>query len=208
MSGMGSAFGFGELTPIAAEYPYHDVTRGFRVTTAFHGARSLQAGAASRPGLAAQNLVLTSEDSWAESDLSPDRPAAFDAKDKRGPIALGAVATIQVTTPASPEPSPAPSPVASPEPPPPAREGRVVAFGDADFASNALLGFQGNRDFFLNVVAWLAEDADLISIRPREPEDQRMFLAGGQQQIVAGVALLLLPGLFVALGIWTWWKRR
>jgi uncharacterized iron-regulated membrane protein len=35
-----------------------------------------------------------------------------------------------------------------------------------------------------------------------------MFLAGGQQQIVAGVALLLLPGLFVALGIWTWWKRR
>jgi ABC-type uncharacterized transport system involved in gliding motility auxiliary subunit len=43
----------------------------------------------------------------------------------------------------------------------------VVAIGDADFASNALIGFQGNQDFFLNTVAWLAQDADLISIRPR-----------------------------------------
>jgi ABC-type uncharacterized transport system involved in gliding motility auxiliary subunit len=84
----------------------------------------------------------------------------------------------------------------------------VAAFGDADFASNALLPFAGNRDFFLNTVAWLAEDADLISIRPREPEDQRLFLSQAQQQTIAFVALLLLPGLFVGLGIWSWWSRR
>ena len=77
-----------------------------------------------------------------------------------------------------------------------------------DFASNSFLEFEGNRDFFLNSVAWLAEDADLISIRPREPDDQRMFLTQTQQQTIAVVALLLLPGLFVALGVWTWWKRR
>ena len=58
------------------------------------------------------------------------------------------------------------------------------------------------------MVAWLAEDADLISIRPREPDDQRMFLSQAQQQSVALVALVLLPGLFVALGVWNWWKRR
>ena len=39
------------------------------------------------------------------------------------------------------------------------------------------------------MVAWLAEDADLISIRPREPEDQRLFLTQTQQQTVAFVAL-------------------
>ena len=60
----------------------------------------------------------------------------------------------------------------------------MVAFGDADFASNALLGVQGNQDFFLNTVAWLAEDADLISIRAREPDDQRMFLTEHQQHVV------------------------
>jgi ABC-type uncharacterized transport system involved in gliding motility auxiliary subunit len=84
----------------------------------------------------------------------------------------------------------------------------VAAFGDADFASNAFLANPGNRDFFLNVVAWLAEDADLISIRPREPEDQRLFLTQTQQQTIAFVALVLIPGAFIAAGAWTWWKRR
>jgi gliding motility-associatede transport system auxiliary component len=216
VSGMGQLFGAGELTPMAVEYPFHEITKGFRVMTAFHEARSLQAGTAPAPGITAQNLVQTSEASWAESDLGLKAPVQADAKDKKGPIALGAVATVPVAAPPSPMPPPeaspspgaSPSPEASPEATPPAREGRVVAIGDADFASNALLGFQGNRDFFLNAVAWLAEDADLIAIRPREPEDQRMFLTQTQQQSIAFVALLLLPGLFVALGVWTWWTRR
>jgi gliding motility-associatede transport system auxiliary component len=214
VSGMGQIFGAGELTPMAVEYPFHEITRGFRVMTAFHEARSLQAGTGTAPGISAQNLVLTSEASWAETDLGLKPPVQADPQDKKGPISLGAVATVQVAAPPSPEPSPAASPSpgaspeASPDETPPSRQGRVVAFGDSDFASNALLGFQGNRDFFLNVVAWLAEDADLISIRPREPEDQRMFLTQTQQQGIIFVALLLLPGLFVALGVWTWWKRR
>jgi ABC-type uncharacterized transport system involved in gliding motility auxiliary subunit len=210
VSGMGQLFGAGELTPMAVEYPYHDITRGFRVMTAFHEARSVQAGTGTAPpGILAQNLVQTSEASWAETDLALKAPVQPDEKDKKGPVSLGAAATVTVETP-EPSPSPAASPAAeaSPEPPAPAREGRVVAMGDADFASNALLGFQGNRDFFLNAVAWLAEDADLISIRPREPEDQRMFLTQTQQQTIAVVALLLLPGLFVGLGVWSWWKRR
>ena len=217
VSGVGQMFGAGELTPLALEYPYHDITRGFRVMTAFHEARSLQAGTGSVPGVSAQNLVQTSDASWAETDLTLKAPVQPDGADKRGPIALGAVATVTVTGAPSPAPSAPPSPAASPspgadaaeeEPAPPSRQGRVVAFGDADFASNALLPFQGNRDFFLNVVAWLAEDADLISIRPREPEDQRLSLTQVQQQTVAFVALLLLPGLFVLLGVWTWWQRR
>jgi ABC-type uncharacterized transport system involved in gliding motility auxiliary subunit len=218
VSGMGQIFGAGELTPMVADYPFHEITRGFRVMTAFHEARSLQAAATpSAPGVIAQNLVQTSDASWAEMDLSLKGPVKPDEQDKKGPIALGAVVTVPVLTPPSPEPSPSttasPDPGASPaaespDPAPPTREGRVVAIGDADFASNALLGFQGNRDFFLNTVAWLAQDADLISIRAREPDDQRMFLTEVQQQTVAFVALLLLPGLFVGLGVWSWWKRR
>jgi ABC-type uncharacterized transport system involved in gliding motility auxiliary subunit len=84
----------------------------------------------------------------------------------------------------------------------------VAAIGDSDFGSNALLGFQGNQDFFLNCVAWLAQDADLISIRPREPEDQRMFLTRNQQYLILLVAIIALPGAFVVLGIATWWRRR
>ena len=167
----------------------------------------MAAGKGTVEGVSAQDLVKTSAQSWAESDLTLKDPIKFDeGKDRMGPISLAAVATVKGPTPApTPTPSPAPSP--APEEPK-APEGRVVAVGDADFASNSLLGFQGNQDFFLNVVAWLAEDADLISIRPKEPENQALFLSRQVQQNVAWIALVLLPGLFVILGIVSWWRRR
>jgi ABC-type uncharacterized transport system involved in gliding motility auxiliary subunit len=208
VSGMGQLFGAGEFTPIAMGYPYHEITKDFRVMTAFHLARSLQAGTASVEGVTAQNLLETSRESWAETDLSLRDPIAFDeGKDKKGPISLGVVATIRGKAP-EPAPSPSPSPGAEEEDKPKAPEGRLVALGDADFASNALLGFQGNQDFFLNVVAWLAEDADLISIRAKDQEDQRLFLTQTQKGNVGWFALVILPGIFVVLGVWSWWRRR
>ncbi len=204
VSGMGQLFGAGELTPIAAEYPYHEITRNFKLMTLFHMARSAQAGKETKEGVAAQDLVQTSAQSWAETDLKLGGTLEFDEKkDRKGPITLGTVVTFR-----KPSPTPSPSPSPGGEEPPKPPEGRVAVFGDTDWASNSLLGFQGNQDFFLNVVAWLSEDADMISIRPREPEDQRLFLTRVQQQNVAIVALGLIPGLFVVLGAITWWRRR
>jgi ABC-type uncharacterized transport system involved in gliding motility auxiliary subunit len=218
-SGMGQIFGAGPFTPLAGgpdAYPYHAITKDFRLMTLFHLVRSVQAGKATIDGVSAQDLVRTSAQSWAESDLSPKSEPLFDAaKDRQGPISLAAVATVKGPAPApTPAPSPAPSPAPEEPKPPlapgdqPAGEGRVVAVGDADFASNALLGFQGNQDFFLNVVAWLAEDVDLISIRPKEPENQALFLSRQVQQNMAWLALVLLPGFFVVLGVVSWWRRR
>jgi ABC-type uncharacterized transport system involved in gliding motility auxiliary subunit len=207
VSGMGQLFGFSELAPLAIEYPWHPITKDFRLPTLYGGARSVSAGKASVEGVTAQDLVKTSAQSWAESDLTLKGAIKFDeGKDTKGPIALAAVATVRGPSPApTPTPSPAPSPL--PEPPK-APEGRVVAIGDADFASNQLLGFQGNQDFFLNTIAWLAEDADMISIRPKDAENQAMFLSRQTQQNIAWLALAILPGLFVVLGIVVWWKRR
>jgi ABC-type uncharacterized transport system involved in gliding motility auxiliary subunit len=210
-------FGTGPLTPIAASYPYHEITKDFRVMTAFHTARSAEAGKGTVEGVTAQSIVQTAPASWAETDLTLKEPIEMnEGKDRKGPISLGAAATIKASPAASPSPpaaSPAPSasPSGSPSPrpePSPPTDGRVVVFGDSDFASNALLGFQGNQDFFLNTVAWLARDPDLISIRPKEAEDQRMFLTRQQQQNVFFVALLLIPGAFVVMGIAAWWRRR
>jgi ABC-type uncharacterized transport system involved in gliding motility auxiliary subunit len=205
-------FGTGPLTPIAASYPFHEITKDFRVMTAFHTARSAEAGKATVEGVTTQNIVQTAPASWAETDLTLKEPIEMnEGKDRKGPISLGTVATIKASPAPSPSPAPGSSPSPSPSPgeePPSPPEGRVAVFGDSDFASNALLGFQGNQDFFLNTVAWLAQDADLISIRPKEPEDQRMFLTRQQQQNVLIVALLLIPGAFVVMGIATWWKRR
>jgi ABC-type uncharacterized transport system involved in gliding motility auxiliary subunit len=220
VSGMGQLFGTGAITPIVAQYPYHEITKDFRVMTAFHTARSVEAGKGTVEGVTAQNLLETSPASWAETDLALKEPIEMnEGKDRKGPVPLGAVATVRASPAPSPSPSspapasPPPSPSASPSPEAepaekPEAEARVVAIGDADFASNQLLGFQGNQDFLLNVVAWLAQDKDLISIRPKEPDDQRMYLTQQQQQNVSWLALVVLPGLCVVLGIASWWRRR
>ena len=46
--------------------------------------------------------------------------------------------------------------------------------GDSDFASNRWVRQLGNRDLFLNIVNWLAQQEDLIAIRPSDPEDRRI----------------------------------
>ena len=207
VSGMGQLFGTGPLTPLALQYPSHEITRDFSLATAFHMARSVQAGTGHVDGVTTQNLVETSQASWAETDLTLKEPVGMDeGKDRKGPISLGAVATITASTPDSPSPGPSPSPAAGTDAAKP--EGRVVAFGDSDFASNALLGFQGNQDFLLNTVAWLAQDADLISIRARDVDDQRLFVTRDQQANVWWLSIVLIPGLFIVLGVAAWWRRR
>jgi ABC-type uncharacterized transport system involved in gliding motility auxiliary subunit len=208
-SGVGQLFGLGAGAPLVLEYPYHEITKDFRgLMTVFPTARSVQASQGGTGGASAQDLAKTSDRSWAETDLASlgQSPEPDPSKDRLGPISLAAVATIPS---AQPKPSPAasPAPGPSPEPAPPS-EGRVAAIGTPDFAANGFLAFQGNQDFFLNTVAWLAQDADLISIRPTEPDNEAMFLSRQTQQNVGWLALAVLPGLFVVLGVVTWWRRR
>lgn len=186
------------------QYPFHEITKAFPLNTAFQTVRSLKA-VTGGTGPRAENLLESSSDSWAKSDLSLKPPLRFDEKaDKKGPVAIGAVATVGAPGP-SPEPSPSPEGEAPKKP-----EGRVAAFGDSDFASNALLRFGGNQDFFLNVVAWLADDADLISIRPRDPDDHRLSLDARslQYKAVLVLGLFATPLLFLVLGVVNWWKQR
>ncbi|MCG6926512.1 MAG: GldG family protein [Acidobacteria bacterium] len=217
ISGVGQIFGASELAPLVMDYPSHEITRDFRVMTLFAGARSMQAGEGSVEGVTAQNLARTSEQSWAETTLKTEGALEYEEdSDRLGPISLAAVATVKGEAPASSEDEGEADEAKQDEGSEEAKEtekekapeGRVVAVGDADFASNQLLGFQGNQDFFLNVVAWLAEDADLISVRPKEPENQSLFLSRQVQQNVAWVALVILPLIFVVAGVVTWWRRR
>jgi ABC-type uncharacterized transport system involved in gliding motility auxiliary subunit len=165
----------------------------------------VSAGTASKPGVFAQNLVQTSSRSWAETNLKDLQEPMPQPEEKKGPISLAAVATIKAP---GAEPAPGAAPTPTPEGEASAPEGRVVAFGDSDFATNQFLQISGNADFFLNCVAWLARDTDLIAIRPKEPEDQKLFLSPDQQRRVSWLALFVLPGLWVVLGIMNWWQRR
>ncbi len=58
------------------------------------------------------------------------------------------------------------------------------------------------------MVNWIAEDEDLISVRPREAEDRRVFMTTQQQRNVGFLSLLIIPAMVLVLGISVWWGRR
>lgn len=87
------------------------------------------------------------------------------------------------------------------------KQGRVVVVGSVDWASIAMLNRYGNRDLFLNMVNWMSADEDLISIRPKEPEDRRLNVKPSQFWVLYVTSFL--PALAVlAAGIAVWLKRR
>ena len=183
LSGVGQLFGGSELSPLVASYESHAIVRELKETaTAFPLARSIEVKA----GGTAEKLFSTSDSSYATTNLSSAEIRIDPKKDKKGPLTLGAAGSVKSGV----------------------KEGRFVAVGSSNFAANNILRFNGNRDLFLNMMNWLSSDEDLISIRPKEPEDRRLALSGRQMSTIFTSSVIGLPLIVVACGLMVWWKRR
>jgi ABC-type uncharacterized transport system involved in gliding motility auxiliary subunit len=209
VSGMGQLLGTDVSAPVAAKYEPHPITEHFSLLTAYPLARSVTAVAGGSNGRTAQNLVDTSAKSWAESDIKELTTTGkvareLDKGDKAGPVSLAAA----VSAPATGTP-PAATPVDPAKPDEPSKpESRIVVFGDSDFVTNGYLGIPGNRDLFLNTMNWLAQQDNLISIRPREAGSSTLSLTADAAQRIFWLSILIIPGLILAAGVQTWWRRR
>ena len=84
----------------------------------------------------------------------------------------------------------------------------MVVFGDSDFASTSALGIPGNRDLFMNTIGWLSQQENLISIRPKEPDDRRVTMTATAQNNITILSLLIIPGFIFGAGVYSWWRRR
>ena len=84
----------------------------------------------------------------------------------------------------------------------------LVAIGDSDFVANRWLQ-AGNPDLFMNTVNWLAEDEELISIRPKDQEQATIQrLSGRQMWFVTISTIFAIPLILLIIGGVVWWKRR
>jgi ABC-type uncharacterized transport system involved in gliding motility auxiliary subunit len=191
---------FGQATtPLAGEYANHEITRDMREVTSFPMTRSL----AIEPNAAQQiaAIVKTGRESWGERDLEQlftNGVAELAPDDVKGPVTIAVAGRPMVATPA---------PAAEAEPKP-AKEPRLVVFGDSDFATNEMLGAYRNRDLFVNSVNWLLGDVEAISVRPPKSRASRLTLSSEQFSQIRALSLFVLPELIAVAGVWAWWSRR
>ena len=189
VSAVGQMFGGGPRAPLVMSYGSHPITENFgRTMTIFPDSRQVKVGNNTGSGVNASTILSTSEQSWGESEIKAGEQVKYDeGPDAKGPVTLGAVASKSLGD---------------------KKEARLVVIGDSDFASNRVFGFQRNGDLFMNSVNWLAQDEDLIAIRPKSATSRSVTMTESQQRIFFWFAVALLPLLVMGTGIYVWWKRR
>ncbi len=185
LSGVGQIFGTGPEVPVILQYEQQTIVRDMqRHPTAFPLSRSLDIK--SNSAATVEKMFGTSDDSIAVDDIGPG--GAIDPKKgKKGPFTLAAAGTTTG-----------------------ANKGRFVVFGTARWAQNNLMNSNvlANSDLFSNSINWLSSDEDLISIRPKETENQQMNLTGQRGAMMFWLSIVIFPLAVVGMGLGTWWQRR
>ena len=173
--------------PVADQYADPHPVGDALGRTVFSMARSVQV--ADYEGLTP--LVLTSSSAWAETDLEgwmQTGRAMQDGADIAGPVPLAVAGTPRLEGGDG--------------------TGRIVVFGDSNFATNELFDVLDNRNLLLNSVEWLLGDVERIAVRPNVARSSTVSLTGGQLQLIQYLVLFVVPEGIALVGAFVWWSRR
>lgn len=197
---LSQVFGANYLVPVVTAYEKdHPITAEFNLMTFFPLARSVAVQPNPEAGI--YMLASTGKSSWAETDRKSleDGKAEFDEdEDRKGPVPLVSVVLVETKV------------EGAKETPEGERKtyAKLITVGDSDFVSNTHINLAGNRDFFLNIVSWLAEEADLISIRKKQEGITPVILTATQGRLIFWVAVVMPPTLVGIAGLGVFFRKR
>jgi ABC-type uncharacterized transport system involved in gliding motility auxiliary subunit len=226
---MSRAMGGDYLMPVIVSYVKFPITKNFNVASFFPEARSVRAESDTKRGIEAQELALTSPVSWTinEEQLKSGN-ANFDEKTgMKGPVSVMAVSQVPTKEAASEpkekadeasekkngekqggEEAKQQKDATGGEQQSKPKKARIVVMGSSLMAANKYYKLQGNGDLFMNTVSWLAEDENLISIRPKSLKAQPFVLTARQATVFFVIPVVLMPLIWVAAGIVVYVYRR
>ncbi|MEW5723687.1 MAG: GldG family protein [Thermodesulfobacteriota bacterium] len=205
---MARLFGGGYLMPLAGSYTQHPVTANFTLATFYPLARSVSVTEEKPRGVNAVILVATSDEAWAETNLAHLKAAnqaqPDEGEDLIGPVPLAVAGTVRLEgREDEPEPTPVPG-----DQDRVADEGRFIVVGDSDFPANVYFGQAGNGDLLLNCVNWLAQEAGILALRARDPENQPLVLSAVAGKLFLWIPVVVLPLTVAALALLALTARR
>ena len=188
---MAQIFGTRPEMPLIVKYGSSPITQPLqRTMTLFPLTRSFEVNKSYKAGVTVDSLCETTPESFGVAGFTPAmHEIRFrQGTDYKGPLTVAVSADMSGSGEGKPD-------------------ARLVALGSSLVASNRFLNFQGNRDLILNMVDWLTANENMMSIRPKPPESQRLNLTAQQMNMVL-LRLIAVPVVIIAAGIIVWWGRR
>jgi ABC-type uncharacterized transport system involved in gliding motility auxiliary subunit len=183
---IGQLFGLGPEVPLITQYGTQPIVNDLHSATGFPLAQSMTI--ANKDKTTVEKLFSTGDRAEATTNLSAESVTLGDPKNRKGPFILGAAGTYSTGK--------------------PNEQGRFVVVGNSGFAANNFISFNANRDLVMNTINWLAQDEDLISIRPKENENRRLNANAAQMRLFLYFTLIALPLLIIGSGVSVFLKRR
>jgi ABC-type uncharacterized transport system involved in gliding motility auxiliary subunit len=172
------------LTMVVREHASgHPVTAGLRAEPLMSRVRPVaMASAADGVGM---ELLKTAAVSWRSGDptVFATGIGVFTAgRDQPGPISVGVALRVPGID---------------------GRSGRMIVYGDSDFATNFFLDYLGNRDLLLNSINWLSGDEQLIASRrpAQQPGINQFFVSARQGSLAFWIGTVIQPALVLAIGV-------
>jgi ABC-type uncharacterized transport system involved in gliding motility auxiliary subunit len=174
---------------IGQQYAQHIITQNMSgMITVFPTARSVTTNDSVGREYIKTELIMTSDQSWAETDMASINDNTM--KPDQGVDPLGPISIAVVTQGTS-------------------NNSRLVVFGDSEFALNATYSIYGNADMIVNSIDWAAKVENLISLTPKTTVERTLVQPKAYTLglILLG-SLVVLPGIVLVAGIGSWVARR
>lgn len=147
-------------------------------------------------GLKSQDLVQSAGNSFSAVDLENVKPT------EQRPYVLGVSVEGSLIKDADPAENPEAENDAGTD-----AEYAAVVFGDSDFLTNQGLINGLNRDLALNSLTWLAREADLVTIRPKQLKGTQLMMTTSTEKLVV-IAGVSMPLLLLCIAGFLWFRRR
>ena len=177
-----------------AQHPITDLLIQYQITALFGLPRPVRIDPLSVEDerLQVDQLIGTSEKSWAERDFRTEEPPDYDPdRDLKGPISIATVSTrsagseLGITIPG----------------------GRMVVFGNSAFIANNRLQALGNRTLFMNSLNWALDRTRLLNIETRPLESYQLVLSDKDLRRML-LYFGALPGVVAVFGFLVFLVRR
>ena len=149
-------------------------------------------------------LAVSSENSWAETDLESARTAntakkpSRDEKELKGPVTVAVTAEREFELPDSLVTRDTHT-----------TKVRSAFFGNAAFISNQFVTpFPANMSLFTNTVNWITKNEKIIEITPNTTRFTPVELKESDRRMITLLTLVVIPFAIFMAGFVVWYRRR